>query len=137
VSLWHIRDLEAGRRRPRVATVKYLSLALDPGDPVTVAERLLALAGESVRPDTRRSIRQRRQAYTRPLRVARAMETESWRLFDPLIDDPWRPTFYADLERAKRLQTDAELIRAMTPPPPPGLFTGSDGPSPSNWRDDG
>ncbi len=122
VSRRHIRELEAGTRRPRHATVRVLAFALEPGDPGPLAGRLLALAGGSARPDTARALRQRRRAYTRPVREARALEAEGWRLMDRLVDNRMIPTFYDDLDRVGHLHATAPVLRARRPPLPPDLL---------------
>ncbi|ONH59665.1 hypothetical protein CcI49_17135 [Frankia sp. CcI49] len=70
VSRRMVRDLEGGARRPRVETLRRLAGALAPNSAERVFGKLVDLAGESVRPDTARSLRQRRRAARRAQRLA-------------------------------------------------------------------
>lgn len=67
----YLRDLEDGRRRPRPLTLTHLAEVLAPAEADRVAGELLALAGDSARVDTERSIRRRRRARRRARRAER------------------------------------------------------------------
>lgn len=56
-----VSRLERGELRPRRGTLRVLAAVLDPDDPEGFTERLAAAAGDSLREDTRQSLRRRRR----------------------------------------------------------------------------
>ena len=126
-----ITRLESGQQRPRECTLRYIASVLDPDHPCPLADRLVAAAGASLRPDTPGTIRQHRiranaaiLAGRRPLssdltrrlllhRRADAAAREAGRLVDTpgALDDP------VLLDRILALRETACALRSQAGPP--------------------
>jgi transcriptional regulator with XRE-family HTH domain len=68
-----ITRLESGMRRPRPEMLHALAYGLDHEHPEPLAERLMAAAGPSLRPDTEAGLRARRRRMERAHRAVKAL----------------------------------------------------------------
>lgn len=125
-----VQRIEAGRLRPRECTLRYLASALAPDDPKPLADRLVAAAGSSLRPDTDGAIRQRQRrasaallaghmplptGLARRVQLHRAADAR-WRRSVALLDQPGALDDPELLAESSRLLAEARRLRAEAGP---------------------
>lgn len=126
-----VRRLESGQLRPREVTLRCIAAAYRPDDPRPLAQRLIAAAGASLRPDTDGAVRRRiRRANAAILAGRRRLPSDlerrlvlhrradaMHRRVDALLAAPGALDDPDVLGQALDLHTEASRLREQAGPP--------------------